>query len=56
MQDDKSLTIYNTYKEDVLKEIKTLVNVINKSVDHEVSAKRQGLSKGKLSRNLTQWF
>jgi len=56
VQDDKSLTIYNAYKEDVLKEIKTLVNVINKSVDHEVNAKRQGLSKGKLSRNLTQWF
>lgn len=55
-QDENSLVNYNQYKEDVLKEIKTLVNVINKSVDHEVSAKRQGLSKGKLSRDLTGWF
>ncbi|WP_414054938.1 vWA domain-containing protein [Macrococcus equi] len=55
-QDENSLMTYNQYKEEVLKEIKTLVNVINKSVDHEVSAKRKNLSKGKLSRNLTQWF
>ncbi|MGK0554052.1 vWA domain-containing protein [Macrococcus capreoli] len=55
-QNEQSLMIYQQYKEEVLKEIKTLVNVINKSVDHEVSAKRQGLSKGKLNRNLTQWF
>ncbi|MCE4957005.1 vWA domain-containing protein [Macrococcoides caseolyticum] len=55
-QTEESLITYQQYKEEVLKEIKTLVNVINKSVDHEVTAKRQGLSKGKLSRNLTDWF
>lgn len=56
VQDETSLATYNLYKDEVLKEIKTLVNVINKSVDHEVTAKRQGLSKGKLNRNLIDWF
>ncbi|UOB19603.1 vWA domain-containing protein [Macrococcus armenti] len=56
VQTENGKAIYHQYKDEVNKEIKTLVNVINKSIEHEQTAPRTNLSKGKLSRKLTQWF
>lgn len=55
-QNESSRLTYNLYKDEVNKEIKSLVNVINKSIEHEQTSARMNLSKGKLSRKLTNWF
>lgn len=56
VQDESSKATYSQYKDEVNKEIKTLVNVINKTIEHEQTSARMNLSKGKLSRKLTTWF
>ena len=47
---------YQTLKNEVNTEIKQLINVINKSVEHQENSRRNQLAKGKLSRQLVKYF
>lgn len=47
---------YQTVKSDVQFETKDLIQIIKKTIEREHQDKRHNLTKGRLQRNLTNWF